>query len=276
MNGDDGLGPWNIYKNIRKKNIKVSIDGHGGDELLAGYSGYPRIAMRDCKLPLDFFKWFNLLKIHLKMNEDVNKDEGISKIFLNTIYKKFKKYLNLNPEKKNNINVFNQDPMEYSSVEFDNINNFSNLNKELYIDYHYKSMQMNLRKYDKFSMAHGVECRFPFLDWRLAAYTFSLNSKIKINNGFTKNILRDCMKNTLNNKILKRVKKKGFNPANQLFNNTLKIFINDTLRSSEFKQLEIVDKKKVEDLLKSKNLNYKETFKLIQIFFLIKTFSKGL
>ena len=210
------------------------------------------------------------------MNEDVNKDENISKIFFDTIYKKLKNYLNLDRTIQKNINIFNQNPTELSNIEFDDINNFSKLNKELYIDYHYKAMQMNLRKYDKFSMAHGVECRFPFLDWRLAAYTFSLDSKMKIKNGFSKKILRDCMKGNLDKKILKRVKKKGFNPANELFNNTMFQFINDTLRSSEFKELDFVDKNKVNNLLKIKNLNYKEVFKYIQIFFLIKTFSKGL
>ena len=170
MSGDDGLGPWNIYKNIRKKNIKISIDGHGGDELLAGYSGYPRISMKDCKFPGDLYKWFDLFKIHLKMNEDVNKDENIFKIFLEFIGKKFKNYLKFNSSQKSNINIFNQKPGNYPSVEFDKIEHLSNLNKELYTDYHYRAMQMNLRKYDKFSMAHGVECRFPFLDWRLATY----------------------------------------------------------------------------------------------------------
>ena len=232
--------------------------------------------MKDCKFPGDLYKWFDLFKIHLKMNEDVNKDENIFKIFLEFLNKKSKSYLKFKSPEKNNINIFNQEPGKYSSVEFDNMENFSNLNKELYTDYHYRAMQMNLRKYDKFSMAHGVECRFPFLDWRLATYTFSLDSKIKINKGYSKNILRDCMKNNLNNKILKRIKKKGFNPANNLFNNTMSQFINDSLRSSDFKDLEFIDKSKVNLLLNSKNLNYKEIFKLVQISFLIKTFSKGL
>ena len=28
VSGDDGIGPWNIYKSIRKKNIKVSIGSY--------------------------------------------------------------------------------------------------------------------------------------------------------------------------------------------------------------------------------------------------------
>jgi len=276
VSGNDGLGPWNLYKNMRKKNIRVSIEGHGADELLAGYSGYPRISMKDCKFPCDLYKWFDLFKIHLKMNEHEGKDENIFKIFLEFLGKKYKRSLKFNSSKKNNISIFNQEPGNYSSVEFDNMENFSNLDKSLYTDYHYRSSQINLRKFDRLSMANGVECRLPFYDWRLATYTFSLDSKIKINKGFSKNILRDCMKNNLDNKILKRIKKKGFNPANNLFNNTMTQFINDTLKSSDFKDLEFVDKSKVNLLLNSKNLNYKEMFKLVQITFLIKTFSKSL
>ena len=38
------LGPLNIFKNLKRNNIKVSIDGHGPDELLGGYVQYPKIA----------------------------------------------------------------------------------------------------------------------------------------------------------------------------------------------------------------------------------------
>ena len=61
VTGDDGLGPWSIYESIKKNNIKVSIDGHGGDELLAGYSGYPKLAMKDCSL-------FNIPRLVMLLN----------------------------------------------------------------------------------------------------------------------------------------------------------------------------------------------------------------
>ena len=133
---------------------------------------------------------------------------------------------------------------------------------------------MFLRKYDKFSMAHGVESRFPFLDWRLAVYMFSLNSKLKIKNGYTKKILRDCMKGSLDNRINNRLKKKGFNPANELFNKTMINFINDTFLSRDFREIEFFDKKKINNILGYKSIEYKELFKYIQIYYLLKTFSK--
>ncbi len=31
------IGPWLLYQEMRRRGFKVSLDGHGGDELLAGY-----------------------------------------------------------------------------------------------------------------------------------------------------------------------------------------------------------------------------------------------
>ena len=129
--------------------------------------------------------------------------------------------------------------------------NYKNL--ILYIDYHYRAMQHNLNKYDKFSMAHGVECRFPFLDWRLATYMFSLPTKSKIGNGFTKKILRDSMRGILANKVLNRVKKKGFNPSNSLFNKTIINFIHDIIYSKDFYQSDIWDGTKIKNFIEKNN-----------------------
>ena len=42
-------------------------------------------------------------------------------------------------------------------------------------------------------MAHGLEIRMPFMDWRLVAYTFSLPLQAKVGGGFTKRIQRDSL-----------------------------------------------------------------------------------
>ena len=130
-----------------------------------------------------------------------------------------------------------------------------------------------LKKFDKLAMAHSVESRSPFLDWRLATYLFSLPTQAKIGNGFTKRILRDAMKGILINKVRSRIKKKGFIPADELFNKTMVNFINETVHSKEFYELGIWDGKKIKNFLeKEKIIKYKNIFKYIQIFYLIKTF----
>ena len=56
-------------------------------------------------------------------------------------------------------------------------------------------------------MSHGVLTRAPFLDHNLVTYMFSLPSKSKIGNGFTKRILRDSMKDIVPASILNRTDK---------------------------------------------------------------------
>ena len=237
--------------------------------MLGGYSGYPKIAMKECNFPKDFFRWIDLFQIHTKMNSDLNEEENISKILFSKLSSMFKK----NHEEE--YDIFVKKCSDPSHVNHDDINSLSLLNKSLYIDYHYKSLQINLNKYDRFSMAHGIESRFPFLDYNLAQYLFSLPTTSKIKNGFTKRILRDSVRGIVPEKVLNRVKKKGFNPANELFNKTMINFINDTINSKEFVEFDIWDGKKIKSFINSgNNINYKKMFKYIQIYYLEKTFRK--
>ena len=274
VTGDDGLGPWSIYESIKKNNIKVSIDGHGGDELLAGYSGYPKLAMKDCS-SFNVPRLFMLFKLHLEMNDKSLEGKHFFNILINKLNFRLIKFLkkkNYDDKKYNFLEIENNEKKFYLS---ENLDMLSSLNKSLYVDYHFRAMQMNLKKYDKFSMAHGVECRFPFLDWKLATFCFSLPEKSKIGDGFTKKILRDVIRDFLPKDVVNRVAKKGFNPANELFNKTLKNFIFDTIQSQEFKNLGIWNKKKISKIIsESNNLDLKKIFRNIQIFYLIKSFNE--
>ena len=135
-------------------------------------------------------------------------------------------------------------------------------------------MSLNLKKYDKFSMAHGIETRFPFLDYRLASFCFALPNKYKIKNGFTKKILRDVMRNKLPESVLNRVKKKGFSPENSYFNEEYQSFIKDTVSNSDFQNEPIWNGHKIKDYVHSKNKNYKKIFKYIQVYYIKKTFKE--
>ena len=272
VTGDDGLGPWQIYRNMHKNGVKVSIDGHGGDELLAGYSGYPKIAMQDINPISNFLYWVDLLKIHIIMNDKNYDEKQILKIFMSKMIDIFKNKLFRKKIKNDYTNFFNETNIKQDSVEYDNLESLNNLNKNLYIDYHYKAMSLNLKKYDKFSMAHSIETRFPFLDYRLACFSFSLPNQFKIKNGYTKKILRDVMKGKLPENILSRVKKKGFNPENTYFNKEYKKFISDTVSSKSFQSENLWKGGEIKGYLESKDVNLKNIFKFIQIFYIKKTF----
>lgn len=62
---------------------------------------------------------------------------------------------------------------------------------------------------DRLSMAHSIEVRPPFLDFRLVELAFSLPGRLKIRDGVTKFVLREAVRDLLPAGILER-KKEGF------------------------------------------------------------------
>lgn len=59
-------------------------------------------------------------------------------------------------------------------------------------------------------MAHSIESRVPFLDYRLVEAVLGIPDEYKISNGVTKRVLREGMKNILPEKIRMRMDKIGF------------------------------------------------------------------
>jgi asparagine synthetase B (glutamine-hydrolysing) len=78
-----------------------------------------------------------------------------------------------------------------------------------------------LRLYDRCAMAHGVELRMPFLDWRLVAFASALPPEAKIGQGFTQRVLRDAMAGILPEPIRLRRTKVGFDDTQALLNGCL-------------------------------------------------------
>ena len=84
---------WDLgaFMKVLKNNIKVSIDGHGGDELLAGYSGYPKLAMKDCSL-FNIPRLVMLFKLHLEMNDKSLEGKHFLNILINKLNFRFNKF----------------------------------------------------------------------------------------------------------------------------------------------------------------------------------------
>jgi asparagine synthase (glutamine-hydrolysing) len=82
----------------------------------------------------------------------------------------------------------------------------------------YTTMQVLLQMNDRLTMAHSVENRSPFLDYRLIEFGFGLRDHCKIREGRTKWILKKVAENFLPNEIVSRTDKRGFSaPLNRWF-----------------------------------------------------------
>lgn len=68
-----------------------------------------------------------------------------------------------------------------------------------------------LRNYDRLSMAHGIEIRMPFMDWRLVAFAMALPDEMKVSRGVTKYVAREAMRGIMPETIRSSPRKVGFN-----------------------------------------------------------------
>ena len=109
------------------------------------------------------------------------------------------------------------------------------MNQQLYREFHLTRLQNILRNFDRCSMAHGVEVRMPFMDWRLVCLGFALPSTSKIGGGVTKRVLREAMRGRMPESLRVRMDKVGFAPPTaQWFNGALGPWVIDQVDTQSF------------------------------------------
>jgi asparagine synthase (glutamine-hydrolysing) len=79
----------------------------------------------------------------------------------------------------------------------------------------YTNLPMLLHWEDRDSMAHAVESRIPFLDYRLVEFVLGLPDDLKIAGATTKRVLREAMQGVIPEKIRIRTDKIGFATAEE-------------------------------------------------------------
>jgi asparagine synthase (glutamine-hydrolysing) len=108
---------------------------------------------------------------------------------------------------------------------------------------------------DSISMAHGIESRNPFLDYRLVEWSFKLPSYLLFKNGQTKWIIREYLKRNGQHKIATRMDKKGYPTAIKKWTTNKENYdIENYMTSSTNPVLQWCDKAKIKQLfVKSRN-----------------------
>lgn len=220
-----------LYSKVREKGVKVTIDGHGADELLCGY-GHILDAIPDA-LP-NFDNAISIVKTYkdtLSSNEQFDRGFSYSNIFLKHLLKHYyKKYY------KGYISKDSIHP---------NFKRLDSLGKSLYLIFDETILPTLLRNYDRYSMINGVEIRMPFMDHRLVEFLFSLKYDSKTRNGYTKSILRDSMTGYMPSEITYRKSKIGFNtPIVNWMQNDLKDWFMDTVNTNQFNNSELIQNPK--------------------------------
>ena len=240
---DIHLGPWLVHKAQREHGVVVTLDGHGGDEALAGYPWHVTASLKDA---LSGFspRWAAESLDTMKKLELFPQEQFYWKSAMALGSKWITKRL------KKERSWLTQSPAEFRSPAYEEdrsrFKKRDALFQSLYMDFHFTQLPMNLRDFDRLSMAHGVEVRSPFMDWRLVTFTFSLPSESKIGGGFTKRILRDALKGILPEPIRLRTRKLGFpNMTESWSSPRAQEFIHGAVMSPGFRDFSIWDGKRI-------------------------------
>ena len=103
------------------------------------------------------------------------------------------------------------------------------LNKTLELDQKELLVNQVLPFVDRLSMAHSIEVRCPFLDYRLVEYVNRLPGNLKIKNGITKSILKQAALDYLDEDLVTRPKEGFVQPIYTWMHGSLKKWIIDNV-----------------------------------------------
>lgn len=117
-----------------------------------------------------------------------------------------------------------------------------------YRDLFYTKIPRALRFNDRISMMHSTELREPFLDYRLVELAFAQSDEMKFQNGQTKWLLRDLVKEQLGDSIALAPKRPLQTPQREWISNELKDYF--SCQIEKFSELDFVNKKQVETIWK--------------------------
>jgi asparagine synthase (glutamine-hydrolysing) len=126
------------------------------------------------------------------------------------------------------------------------------LNQMLYVDTMLYLPADMLVKIDRMTMAHGLEAREPYLDYRVVELCARMPAALKLHRlRHKKHILKQVLRGRVPDEVLFR-KKQGFNvPKAQWIQSGLRDFVNDTLAPSRIKATNILDPAVVADVVRS-------------------------
>jgi asparagine synthase (glutamine-hydrolysing) len=215
---------WLIYQELGRQNVRVSLDGHGADELMGAYRQEGQTTsfrIRNAFAGVAFdSEWarrgVDLLRALMLQRRGY--------YFLRGGLRDIPAQLSL---------VGDDDPLP---------RDWGLLNRRLYRMFHGSVLPTILRNFDRISMAHGIEVRMPFMDWRLVTYTMALPAASKSSGGYTKVIARRAMANQMPESIRMARRKVGFNsPMPEWLNGALSGWTADLLRQNAPAFAELVD-----------------------------------
>jgi len=238
-----GLYPQWYVMNKAKGKVKVLLDGQGGDEVFGGYflkSSYLISILKDKNIA-KLLKEFHKYSMFLNKNDFHSLSNWLfPKTYNNLVYKRVSERFKIfNKSLLSEINT------KSLYADLDPPKKFKNYLNNL--SYHFitnMTIPTLLHYEDRSSMAHSIESRVPFLDYRLVEFGINLSPKYLIKNDTSRPLFRKSIAPFLPKEIVNRKDKLGYPvPFAKWTRGVLKSYVTDNLLNTDSALFTILEKK---------------------------------
>ena len=201
IGGTSVFAQWSIMREASAQRVPVLLGGQGGDETLCGYGKYY------------FFHLWHLLR---RADPSIIREAflfatngarhrwstaAVARYLPSPLRRPVSAATRLVPAER--LEALAQSRPALGAAD--------DIESRQIIDLTGTSLPKLLRHEDRNSMAHSVETRMPFLDYRLVEFAVRCPASLKLRDGWTKWLLREAMTGILPESIRLRKSKLGFN-----------------------------------------------------------------
>lgn len=198
---------WAIMSKARRDNTPVLLEGQGADELLAGYPQYPAIATLEHLKACRIFQFANGV---YKMRETFTARWTAGWLARRAFPGPVSMFT-----RRHRLELFQHDclqawqnrgtdPTVSSQGRY-----YDPVRAELWNDHAINVLPALLHYGDSISMAHGIETRLPFMDYRLVEWVFRSRQPL-FEDGMSKSMVRSFLRNRKFDAIADRKDKQGY------------------------------------------------------------------
>jgi asparagine synthase (glutamine-hydrolysing) len=193
---------WRIMERARASGVPVLMEGQGADELLGGYAQYAAVALWESVFHSKFGRFARDFRSYSRTFSTRLLTLWFARERLSFVKGTYRRRVGslgtMNPQFAQR---FRGSPLPRPD---------KTVNGRLEADLTRDILPGLLHYGDAISMAHAIETRLPFLDYRLVEFVASLPGDFKVGGGETKRILRDHLRAVDLQQIADRRDKQGY------------------------------------------------------------------
>ncbi|WP_035383199.1 asparagine synthase (glutamine-hydrolyzing) [Ferriphaselus sp. R-1] len=195
---------WHLMKRARSEGVPVLLEGQGADEALAGYPQYAVLdlldRLSDHPAPGDLMTRFAAMRRTFSLRWTA---AWMARELSPTLLRWHRQRTGFESLLRDGVALPPVVPQPWEGKT-------DRVRQRLLADHAQNILPGLLHYGDAISMAHGIEARHPFMDYRLVEWMFRLPKRLRFDQGETKSVLREYLRKHGQIAIGNRPDKKGY------------------------------------------------------------------